>query len=145
MIGNLNSLRNTNSVAILGVNRIFLGVMFFATGIMKYTFPMLWEAWSGQLTNANIPLYSLTLYLVPVIEMTIGLLLLIGFYSRIAAMIVLPLMTVATYVHLIVGDPTLFPLQPKEPIIPILAILMAAYVVWRGGGSWSKDLKKSIE
>ena len=139
----LNNLRSTKADVILGIIRLALGMMFFSTGIMKYTIPMLWEAWSGQLTQANIPLFTLNVYMVPIIEMTIGVLLLIGYYSRISALIVLPLMIVATYVHLIVGDPTLFPLQPDEPIIPIVAILMAGYVIWRGGGSWSKDLKSS--
>ena len=138
-------IRSTKEDLILGVTRIALGMMFFSTGIMKYTIPMLWEAWSGQLTHANIPFYNLNLYMVPLIEMTIGVLLIIGYYSRIFALIVLPLMIVATYVHLIVGDPTLFPLQPDEPVIPIVAILMAGYVIWRGAGSWSKDLKNSIE
>ena len=144
---NLTSIRirSTKEDLILGVTRIALGMMFFSTGIMKYTIPMLWEAWSGQLTHANIPFYNLNLYMVPLIEMTIGVLLIIGYYSRIFALIVLPLMIVATYVHLIVGDPTLFPLQPDEPVIPIVAILMAGYVIWRGAGSWSKDLKNSIE
>ena len=143
MILTLNTLRSTKADVFLGIVRIALGMMFFSTGIMKYTIPMLWEAWSGQLTQANIPFYTLNVYMVPIIEMTIGVLLLIGYYSRISALIVLPLMAVATYVHLIVGDPTLFPLQPDEPIIPIVAILMAGYVIWRGGGSWSKDLKFS--
>ncbi len=141
----LVKLRSTKQDTVLGVTRIFLGMMFFSTGIMKYTFPMLWEAWSGQLTHANLPFYTLTLYTVPTIEMTIGIMLLIGFYSRVAALVVIPLMTVATYVHLIVNDPNLFPLQPDEPIIPIVAILMAVHVVWHGGGAWSKDLKSSIK
>lgn len=141
----LVKLRSTKQDTVLGVTRIFLGMMFFSTGIMKYTFPMLWEAWSGQLTHSNLPFYTLTLYTIPTIEMTIGILLLIGFYSRVAALVVIPLMTVATYVHLVVNDPNLFPLQPDEPIIPIVAILMAGHVAWHGGGSWSKDLKSSIE
>jgi len=139
----LNTLRSTKANVILGITRIALGVMFFSTGIMKYTVPMLWKAWSAQLTQSNIPFYTLNLYVIPTIEMTIGVLLLIGYYSRLSALMVLPLMIVATYVHLIVDNPALFPLQPDEPIIPIVAILMAGYVIWRGGGSWSKDLKFS--
>lgn len=141
----LVKLRSTKPDKLLGIVRVFLGIMFFSTGIMKFTFPMLWEAWSGQLTHSNLPFYTLTLFTIPVVEMTIGILLLVGYYSRVAAFVVIPLMTVATYVHLIVDDPNLFPLQPDEPIIPIVAILMAAHVVWHGGGAWSKDLKSSIE
>lgn len=141
MILTLNTLRSTKAGDILGITRIALGIMFISTGIMKYTFPMLWEAWSGQLTQANIPFYTLNLYMVPIIEMTIGVFLLIGYHSKISALIVFPLMIVAIYVHLIVGDPSVFPLQPDEPIIPIVALIMATYILWQGGGSWSKDLE----
>lgn len=57
------------------------------------------------------------------------------------ARIVIGLMLVATYVHLTVDDPSLFPLQPDEPIILLIVIGMASYVLWKGGGSWSRDLK----
>ena len=53
------------------------------------------------------------------------------------------IMIVATYVHVVVDDPSLFPLQPSEPIIPALVMLGSAFVLWRGGGSWSKDLKST--
>jgi hypothetical protein len=58
-----------------------------------------------------------------------------------ASLVVIGIMLVATYVHLVVDDPSLFPLQPSEPIIPIIVIAMASYVLWKGGGSWSRDLK----
>ena len=50
-------------------------------------------------------------------------------------------MIVASYVHLMDKDTFLFPLQPNEPVIPLMLIFMAAYVLWRGGGAWSIDLK----
>jgi hypothetical protein len=50
-------------------------------------------------------------------------------------------MVVATYVHLVVDDPSLFPLQPREPFIPLIVIVCCAYLLWRGAGAWSLDLK----
>ena len=44
--------------------------------------------------------------------------------------------------HLVVDDPTLFPLQPEEPIIPTIAIALCLYLLWIGSGSWSLDLRK---
>ena len=55
----------------------------------------------------------------PFIEIGVGGALLIGFYTRIATLIVFSIMIVGTYVHLVVDDPSLFPLQPEEPIIPV--------------------------
>ena len=140
MVGNI---RNTRNDRVLGVIRIFLGVLFVATGSMKLLVPVLWTAWSGQLTQARIPLYEFNLYFVPVVEIITGLLLGIGLFSRVGALVVILMMAVATYVHLVVQDPTVFPLQPGEPVIPIITLGMAAYVVWRGGGAWSLDLKTS--
>jgi len=98
---------------------------------------------TGQLTAANIPLHAFNMWFVPITETAVGLLLLYGLFSRIGGLVVIGQMLVATYVHLVVTDPALFPLQPTEPIIPIIAISTAVYVLWRGGGAWSADLKWS--
>jgi hypothetical protein len=50
-------------------------------------------------------------------------------------------MIVATYVHVVVDDPSVFPLQPEEPIIPAVVMILAAYLLLRGGGAGSWDLK----
>jgi hypothetical protein len=55
-------------------------------------------------------------------------------------MVVIGIMAVAAYVHVVVDDPALFPLQPSNPIIPLVVIAMCVYILWRGGGSGSKDL-----
>jgi len=136
-------LRSTDRSAVLGVIRIMLGVLFLMTGIMKLVVPMLWEAWSGQLMQGNIPFYTFNLWFVPIAETLIGGLFVRGLFSRVASVVAIPMMLVATYVHLVVKDPSLFPLQPKEPVIPIIVLVMAGIVLWRGGGSWSMDLASS--
>ena len=137
----LNSIRKTEPNTALGIIRIFLGIMFLSTGLMKYTVPMLWEAWSGQLLAGSIPLYEFNRHVIPAIEIMIGLLLIIGLYSRPASVITIGMMIVATYVHLVADDPALFPLQPHQPVIPVMAIAMGVYVLLKGGGSWSRDLR----
>ncbi len=137
----LSGIQATRRDKRLGVIRIFLGFMFLSTGSMKLLVPLLWTAWSGQLTAAQIPFYRFNLWFVPIAEILIGLLFLFGWMSRLAGVVAIAMMGVATYVHLVVGDPTLFPLQPTEPFIPIVVIAMAAYVLWRGSGAWSLDVK----
>ncbi|MCH7677175.1 DoxX family protein [candidate division KSB1 bacterium] len=139
----LTKIRRTASDKILGGMRIFIGVMFFSTGIMKLLVPMLWEAWSGQLSQANIPFYTFNLWFVPVVEMTTGAALTAGFFSRVGSLVVIMMMIVATYVHLAVNDPSLFPLQPEKPIIPLVLIGVAATIFLRGGGAWSLDLRST--
>jgi uncharacterized membrane protein YphA (DoxX/SURF4 family) len=138
----LEKIRQTKNDKILSVIRISIGMIMGSTGIMKLTVPMLGNAWSGQLIQAGIPFYSFNLWFV-IVEIIIGTLLVAGFFSRLLSLVVISIMMVATYVHLIVADPSLFPLQPKEPVIPLVMIALSAYVLWRGGGAWSLDLKAS--
>jgi uncharacterized membrane protein YphA (DoxX/SURF4 family) len=75
------------------------------------------------------------------VELALGIVLAVGIFVRPAALAVIGIMVVATYVHVVVDDPSLFPLQPSEPIIPAVVILASLYLILRGGGSWSRDLK----
>jgi len=52
-------------------------------------------------------------------------------------------MFVAIYVHIIVEDASLFPLQPKLPILPIILLIKAIILLRYGAGSWSDDLRWS--
>ncbi len=108
---------------------------------MKFVVPELRSAFSGQLAAANIPFHALNMWLVPAAELVVGGLFSLGLLARLASLASAGMMLVATYVHLVVHDPALFPLQPEAPIIPILTILGCLYVAWRGGGSWSLDLR----
>ena len=133
--------RSTQSDGVARVVRLALGALFLMTGAMKLVVPMLAAAWAGQLAAANIPLPEINRWVVPFVEMGVGVALLLGLYTRIAILVVLNIMAVATYVHLVVDDPALFPLQPAAPIIPAVVTLLAVYLLVKGGGSGSLDLK----
>ena len=122
--------------------RVILGAIFVMTGVMKLVVPTLAAAWAGQLAAANIPLAELSRWAVPFVEIGVGVALLVGFYTRIATALVMSIMVVATYVHLVVHDPALFPLQPAEPIIPAVVMILCVYILVKGGGSGSLDLRK---
>ncbi len=137
----LQGLRKTRDDELVGTIRILLGVLFLMTGALKLLVPMLGEAWSGQLLAAGLPLYSLTRWTVPFLEIFLGVALLVGAFARVAVIVVMGIMVVATYVHLVVHDPSLFPLQPSEPIIPLIVIGLSAYILWTGAGAFSLDLR----
>jgi len=139
----MSELRHTSDNKLAGGLRIFLGLLFVMTGVMKLVVPMLAEAWSGQLLAAQLPLYALNVRLVPFIEIAVGVALLIGAFTRFAGVVVIGIMVVATYVHVVVDDPSLFPLQPSEPVIPLIVIAMSAYLISKGGGAGSLDLRAS--
>jgi len=137
----VQSIRGTTDDKLTGTIRLVLAALFLMTGAMKLLVPMLAEAWSGQLLAANLPFYAITRWSVPFVEIFLGMALAVGIYTRLSSLAVVGMMFVATYVHVVVDDPSLFPLQPSEPIIPIVVILMCAYIIWKGGGAWSRDLK----
>ena len=138
-------LRKTSDGKFSGVIRIILGMIFFMTGVMKLFIPIFTEAWMGQLVYSGIPLVTFNFWFVPIMETVFGILLLRGTYSRIASLAIMPIMLVAFYVHVIVDNPALFPLQPELPVVPVIVIIMAVVILKNGGGSWSEDLKHSIK
>ena len=138
---NVRDLRRTSDDSVAGAIRMALGALFLMTGVMKLAVPMLSEAFSGQLVAAGIPLIWLAKWAVPLLEIGAGLALLVGVFTRIVALVIIGIMSVAVYVHLVVEDPSMFPLQPNEPVVPVAVMAMAAYLVWRGGGSGSVDLR----
>ncbi len=107
-----NQLRKTSNDKIGGVLRLLLGIVFFMAGILKVVVPSLGKAFAGQLIAANIPLQDIVLFTFPIVEMVLGVLLVVGFHARLSAAAAAVSMIVATYVHLAVDDPSLFPLQP---------------------------------
>jgi uncharacterized membrane protein YphA (DoxX/SURF4 family) len=123
--------------AALGVVRIALGVLFVMTGVMKFAVPKLREAWSRQLELARLPFRQPTFLLLPAAEIVVGVLLTLGVLTRPSTVVVILMMLGATYVHLVVDDPSVFPLQPEAPIIPGVVIVLAVFVLIGGPGSWS--------
>ncbi len=134
-------IRKTSDDKLAGGIRLLLAMLFLMTGVMKLVVPMLAEAWSGQLLAAGLPLYSITRWTVPFVEIGVGVVLGAGAFVRLAGIVVVGIMLAATYVHVVVDDPTLFPLQPSEPIIPLVVLVLTVYILWRGAGAWSLDLR----
>ncbi|MCL7971082.1 MAG: DoxX family protein [marine benthic group bacterium] len=133
--------RRTSDDSLAGALRMALGALFLMTGVMKLAVPMLSEAFSAQLVAGGIPLIGIMRWLVPLVEIGAGLALLVGAFTRIVALVIIFVMSIASYVHVVADDPEVFPLQPQEPVVPLAVIVMAVYLVWRGGGSGSVDLR----
>ena len=139
----LSRIRYTTPNNAAGACRVLLGLLFLSTGVMKFVVPTLRNAFSGQLTEAGLPLHSVNMWFVPLVEIAVGVMLLIGLFGRVASLVATGMMIVAAYVHVVVHNPELFPLQPEAPIIPLVTILLSLYVLWAGSGSWSIDLRSS--
>ena len=141
----LADIRQTSDNKLARGVRLLLAILFLMSGAMKLLVPMLADAWSGQLLAANLPLFELTRWAVPFIELLLGVVLATGGFVRPALAVVIGIMLMATYVHAVVDDASLFPLQPSEPIIPLIVIVLSLYLLWKGAGSWSLDLKAKLD
>ncbi|MFQ5567964.1 MAG: DoxX family protein [Paracoccaceae bacterium] len=135
------NVRRTTHNKLVGTIRILLAVVFLMSGAMKLLVPMLADAWAGQLLAANLPLYSISRWTVPFLEILLGIALAVGVFVRPAVVLVIGIMAMATYVHVVVDDSSLFPLQPREPIIPPIVIALSTLILWQGAGAWSLDLR----
>jgi putative oxidoreductase len=74
-------------------------------------------------------------------ELVAGTLLLLGLWARIGAALAIPTMLGAVYTHLVVD---VWPnVEAEEPpiAIPVVVLLVASYVLWRGAGRWSFDTR----
>ena len=121
----VDAIRTTTDDKVAGVLRLLLAMVFLMSGAMKLLVPMLAEAWSGQLVAANLPFYTLSRWSVPFVEIAVGAALAVGAFSRVASVVVMAIMVVATYVHVVVDDASLFPLQPSDPLIPLTVIVLS--------------------
>jgi uncharacterized membrane protein YphA (DoxX/SURF4 family) len=109
--------------------RTFVGGMILSTGVMKLVVPRLRSAWGAQLDQASLPLREVTYHTFPIVEIGVGAMLIVGLRPKTGAVIVISMMAGATYVHIVVDDPDVFPLQPKTPLIPLGMIGLALYVL----------------
>lgn len=106
-----------------------LGLVFLAAGVAKLVVPELADAFSEQLIAASLPLHDIMRWGVPFAEILVGLFMFVGWLVRPMAAAMLAMMGVAIYVHITVADAALFPLQPSEPVIPILVIALSLIVL----------------
>lgn len=130
---------------LIGCYRIALGTIFMFVGALKLTLDVIRHAWCIQLTEIKIPYCIIFFWMIPLLEILAGTALILGFLSRVAAFVVLPILTVAIYVYLNVSNPQAFLALPYEAYLPSITIMLATTIFIYGGGSWSMDLKMFIK
>jgi uncharacterized membrane protein YphA (DoxX/SURF4 family) len=116
--------------------RLVAGLPLLAIGLMHVfddTAPM-----RPLVEAARLPAAGILSPLAVAAEIVAGLLLLAGFYTRVGALVAIPVMAVAAYAHLVIDT---WPNAAGEPplLLPLAVFASAAYVLRRGGGSWSLD------
>ncbi|MBI4201804.1 MAG: DoxX family protein [Chloroflexi bacterium] len=117
--------------------RIIAGVPLLGLGLAHVFVP---EASMRMLVEAaGLPFAALLSPFAVAIEIVAGLSLLLGLWARIGGVLAVPAMLGAVYSHLIID---VWPngAENEPPLaLPIIVMVCAAYVLWRGAGRWSLD------
>ncbi|MSQ30812.1 MAG: DoxX family membrane protein [Dehalococcoidia bacterium] len=91
----------------------------------------------------GMPLAGLLAPLAVAAEIAAGVSLILGYWARAGAVLVVVTMAVAFYSHLAIE---VWP-GPNEPpmALPLVILACAAYVLWRGAGRWSLDARAAAQ
>lgn len=91
---------------------------------------------------AGFPFAAVTSPVAVAVEIVAGLSLLLGLWARIGGILAIPTMLGALYAHAVID---VWPNgADNEPplVLPIVVMVGAAYVLWRGAGRWSFDQRR---
>jgi len=132
--------------------RLLVGlVVFFPEGVQKLTFPDILGA--GRFANIGIPYPDFMGPLVGVVEMICGALIVLGFFTRLAAVpliIIVIVAIVSTKIPILLGHAFWIFHLPKLPRYGFWSmahearadfcmLLGSIYLLIEGGGAWSLD------
>lgn len=142
----MNAIANTHQTSLEGKNitsinslkklSVFLGVLMFTFGFLKF-FPPISGWFRSQIVNSGLPLIAIPFGMGS--EMLVGLMFLIPWLSGrfsfqrrrqiniVASLLLISQMFVAIYVHLQPNVPAgVLPLGIKTPFIPLTVLVLAA-------------------
>ncbi len=119
--------------------RLILGYVFLVAGIQKFIFP---EAMGpGRFLDMGFPFPAFTAYFVGFFEAVGGLLILIGFASRLAAIPIFITMAVAIITTKFPQFSDGFWAFAHAARLDISMLLTALFVIYNGSGKFSVDEK----
>jgi putative oxidoreductase len=137
----VSKLRQTTGAKHILAPRLLAGLPLLGIGVMHITgsAPL-----KPILEGAGIPMAHLNSVVAPIVEIVAGLLILSGALTRVGAAMAMGTMAVALYTHMAFEATETFAWEDEPPIVlPIVVLLSAIYLLWRGGGAWSLDGKGS--
>ena len=125
--------------------RLAVGLIFFTQGILKYTDPNMGVA---RFTRIGFPHPYFTAHFVGTFEIVCGLLVLLGLWTRMAA---IPLFIVITTAITTTKIPELFRASQgfwymvSDARTDFAMLCSLLFLMWTGGGVWSVDARHGRE
>jgi putative oxidoreductase len=136
----LNKLTQTASHPGIILIRLMVGVVFVSEGIQKFLFPALRGA--GRFEKIGLPNPDFLGGFVGATEIICGLLVLLGLYTRLAAVPLLIIMLVAIFTtkSAVLADKGFWEMMHGSRTDWSM-LLGSIFLIWQGGGRWSIDKK----
>jgi len=142
-----NALTSTTNKKHIAILRILAGAPLLMFGIMHITgaLPM-----KPLIEAAGLPMPDLAAMVTPPVMIIAGLLLLLGAFARVGAVLAIGTMLGAVITHIkIPSDAWPIPVETypnPNPYVPMLVmaiaiILFSVYIIFKGAGAWSIDGK----
>lgn len=151
----IRSITRTNAPAATILIRVVVGLVFFGEGVQKFLYPA--EVGAGRFAKIPIPNPEMTASLVGLAEIVCGVLLIIGFFTRIAALPLIIIMLTAlftTKLPILLGTDFLgFSLRKlsyygfwgflHESRTDLAMLFGSLFLLIVGAGPWSVDARLS--
>jgi len=118
--------------------RMIVGTVFLSEGIQKFLYPL--ELGPGRFLKIGLPAPDLLANMVACFEITCGIMILLGFITRLSGIPLIAIMIVAistTKINILINDG--FWKMMHESRTDWSMLLGSIFLVIRGGGRWSLD------
>jgi uncharacterized membrane protein YphA (DoxX/SURF4 family) len=134
----MRKLLATNAPAVVIIIRLMVGTVFLSEGIQKFLFPA--DVGAGRFERIGIPSPDLVAPFVGCFEIACGALLILGLFTRFAAvpLIIIMLTAIATTKIPILLDER-FCKMAHEARTDWSMLLGSTFLIIVGGGQWSVD------
>jgi len=133
----LQRLRHTTEDRRVAILRIVGGLPLLVFGVMHLADP---EPFRQILEASRLPFVELNLVAAPLTEVAAGLLLISGYLARLGGLFGAATMIAAAYATIILASISSAPEVPPMAL-PVAVLAISTYVLWRGAGAWSLDLR----
>lgn len=132
-------LRETAPYRHMLLPRVLAGLPLVGIGLMHIFVPA--AALRPMVEAAGFPFPDLVAPLGVAVQIVAGLSLLFGWWARVGALLGVLFTLGAAYAHVVIDVwPGEMPSGPPDAL-PVIVLVSAAYVLWRGAGRWSLDYK----
>lgn len=113
--------------------RVVVGLVFFDLGVLLFRSEK--ERWSISLATLKIPNPKLALKILGSLEIALGIMLIIGYYTQLAALVLAIIAFIATYIEY--KDPTVL---KRNLVFYMLLLAILLSLLLTGAGAFAIDL-----